>query len=39
MPIHVDISDLDRLVIAVGLGEITPDDIAEVAREFLKRGQ
>ncbi|MDP1750780.1 MAG: hypothetical protein Q8L22_15100 [Reyranella sp.] len=39
MPIHLDISDLDRLVIAVGLGEITPDDIAEVAREFLKTGR
>ena len=36
MPIHLDISDLDRLVIAVGLGEITPEDIVEVAREFLK---
>lgn len=39
MPIHLDISDLHRLVIAVGLGEITPDDIADVAREFLKTGR
>ncbi len=39
MPIHVDISDLDRLVIAVVLGEVTADDIAEVAREFLKIGR
>ncbi len=39
MTIHLDISDLDRLVIAVGLGEITPDDIADVAREFLKTGR
>jgi len=36
MPIHLDISDLDRLVIAVVLGEVTPDDIAEVVREFQK---
>ncbi|MBI3197242.1 MAG: hypothetical protein HYZ40_06985 [Rhodospirillales bacterium] len=36
MPIHLDISDLDRLVIAVVLGEVTADDIADVAREFLK---
>lgn len=36
MPIHLDISDLDRLVIAVVLGEATGEDIAEVAREFLK---
>ncbi len=39
MPIHLDISDLDRLVIAVVLGEVTPDDIAEVAREFLTTGR
>lgn len=39
MPIHVDISDLDRLVIAVVLGEVTGDDIADVAREFLKTGR
>jgi hypothetical protein len=36
MPIHLDISDLHRLVIAVVLGEVTPDDIAEVVREFQK---
>ena len=39
MPIHLEISDLDRLVIAVALGEITPDDITEVAREFVKTGR
>jgi hypothetical protein len=39
MPIHFEISDLDRLVIAVVLGEVTPDDIAELAREFLKTGR
>ena len=39
MPIHLDISDLDRLVIAVVLGEATADDIVEVAREFLKTGR
>lgn len=39
MPIHLDISDLDRLVLAVVLGEVTPDDIAEVAREFVKTGR
>ena len=39
MPIHVDISDLDRVVIAVVLGEATSDDILEVAREFLKTGR
>ena len=39
MPIHIDISDLDRLVIAVILGEATGEDIAELAREFLKTGR
>ncbi len=39
MPIHLEISDLDRLVLAVVLGEVTPDDIAEVAREFVKTGR
>ena len=39
MPIHLDISDLDRLVLAVVLGEVTPDDIAEMAREFVKSGR
>ena len=36
MPIHLDISDLHRLVIVVVLGEVTPDDIAELVREFQK---
>lgn len=39
MPIHLDISDLDRLIIAVVLGEVTPDDIAEVARAFVETGR
>ena len=39
MPIHLEISDLDRLVLAVVLGEVTPDDVAEVAREFVKTGR
>ena len=39
MPIHLEISDLDRLVIAVVLGEATGDDIMEIAREFLKTGR
>jgi hypothetical protein len=39
MPIHLEISDLDRLVIAVVLGEATADDIMEMAREFLKSGR
>jgi hypothetical protein len=39
MPIHLDISDLDRLVIAAVLGEATSDDIMEMAREFLKSGR
>lgn len=39
MPVHIDISDLDRLVMAVVLGEVSPDDIAELAREFLKTGR
>ncbi|WP_296339283.1 hypothetical protein [Reyranella sp.] len=39
MPIHFDISDLDRLVIAVVLGEATPDDIMEVVRAFLETGR
>lgn len=39
MPIHLDISDLDRLVLAVVLGEATHDDIMEVARAFLETGR
>jgi hypothetical protein len=38
MPIHLDVSHLDRLVMAVVIGEVTADDIAEIAREFLKMG-
>lgn len=39
MPIHLEISDLDRLVLAVVLGEVTHDDIVEAAREFVKTGR
>ncbi len=39
MPIHLDISDLDRLVIVVALGEVTAEDAMEVLREFLKTGR
>lgn len=39
MPIHLDISDLDRLVMAVVLGEATHDDILEVARAFMETGR
>jgi hypothetical protein len=39
MPIHLEISDLDRLVIVAVLGEATGDDIMEIAREFLKSGR
>ncbi|MCF8531916.1 MAG: hypothetical protein K9G48_02835 [Reyranella sp.] len=34
MPIHFDISHLDRLVVAAIVGEVTPDDLANVARQF-----
>ncbi len=39
MPVHIDISDLDRLVLAVVLGDVTPDDIAEVAHAFVESGR
>jgi hypothetical protein len=39
MPIHLDISDLDRLVIVVALGEVTAEDAMEVLHEFLKTGR
>ena len=38
MPIHLDISHLDRLVIAVVLGQATADDIASLARQFAESG-
>ena len=37
-PIHLDISHLDRLVIAVVLGQATADDIASLARQFAESG-
>ncbi len=38
MPIHLDISHIDRLVVAVVIGEVTPEDILGVAREFMETG-
>jgi hypothetical protein len=38
MPIHLDISHIDRLVVAVVIGEVTPDDILAVVREFTETG-
>lgn len=38
MPIHFDISHLDRLVVAALVGEMTPDDLAKVARQFVEAG-
>lgn len=38
MPIHLDISHLDRLVVAVVLGQATADDIASLARKFAESG-
>jgi hypothetical protein len=38
MPIHFDISHLDRLVVAAIVGEVTPDDLAIMARQFTETG-
>jgi hypothetical protein len=38
MPIHLDISHLDRLVVAVVLGQATADEIASLARQFAESG-
>jgi hypothetical protein len=38
MPIHFDISHLDRLVVAAIVGEVTSDDLANVARQFREAG-
>jgi len=38
VPIHLDISHLDRIVIAVVIGDVTPDDVAGLARQFAESG-
>lgn len=38
MPIHLDISHLDRIVIAVVIGDATADDVAGLARQFAESG-
>lgn len=38
MPIHLDISHLDRIVIAVVMGDVTADDVAGLARQFAESG-
>ena len=38
MPIYLDISHLDRIVIAVVIGNVTPDDVAGLARQFAESG-
>lgn len=38
MPIYLDISHLDRLVIAVIIGEVTADDITGLAHRFAESG-
>ncbi len=38
MPIHLDISHLDRIVIAVVIGHATADDVAGLARQFADSG-
>lgn len=38
MPIHVRISHHDRLVIAVGHGTITAEELQNAVREFLDQG-
>jgi hypothetical protein len=38
MPIHLDVSHLDRTVIAVVLGEATSDDISNMMQRFVETG-
>jgi len=38
MPIHVDVSRLDRLMMVVIIGEATADDIRNLARQFTDAG-
>ncbi len=38
VPIHLDISHLDRIVIAVVLGDATAEDVAGLARQFAESG-
>lgn len=38
MPIHLDISHLDRLVMVVIIGDATADDMRALARQFTESG-
>lgn len=38
MPIHLDISPLNRLVIAVVIGDASVDDVMDLARRFADAG-
>lgn len=38
MPIHLDISHLDRLVIAVVIGDANADDVRDLGRRFSEAG-
>ena len=38
MPIHLDISRLDRLVMVVVIGDATADDVRVLARQFTESG-
>lgn len=38
MPIHLDISHLDRIVIAVVIGDVTVVDITDLAHQFADSG-
>lgn len=38
MPIHFDISRLDRLVMVVIIGDATADDVLALARQFAESG-
>ena len=38
MPIHLDISHLDRVVIAVVIGDATVNEVSDLARRFAESG-
>jgi hypothetical protein len=38
MPIHLDISHLDRIVVAVVMGDVTVDDVTGLAHQFAESG-
>lgn len=38
MPIHLDISHLDRVVIAVVIGDASADDVRDLGRQFSEAG-